>query len=106
MGRSAAQRGPASTWCKTIIGLHSFPPPISAQNPQRQRPPMDLNLHSLPRRLIELRMAHADLDNLIDQAALTLPDDELSVRRLKKRRLLLRDRIAQIEAELDPPEPA
>jgi hypothetical protein len=67
---------------------------------------MDLNLHSLPRRLIELRMEHADLDNLIDQAGATIPDDELSVRRLKKRRLLLRDQIAQIEAELDPPEPA
>jgi hypothetical protein len=67
---------------------------------------MDLNLHSLPRRLIELRMAHADLDNLIDLAAVTVPDDELSVRRLKKRRLLLRDQISQIEAELDPPEPA
>ena len=67
---------------------------------------MDLNLHSLPRRLIELRMEHADLDNLIDRAALDVPDDELGLRRLKKRRLLLRDRIAQIEAELDPPEPA
>ena len=67
---------------------------------------MDLNLHSLPRRLIELRMEHADLDNLIDQASLTLSDDELSLRRLKKRRLLLRDQIARIEAELDPPEPA
>ena len=67
---------------------------------------MDINLHSLPRRLIELRMAHADLDSLIDQAALTLSDDELSLRRLKKRRLVLRDRIAQLEAELDPPEPA
>ncbi|MEP7297218.1 MAG: DUF465 domain-containing protein [Burkholderiales bacterium] len=67
---------------------------------------MDLNLHSLPRRLIELRMEHADLDNLIDQTALMSPNDELSIRRLKKRRLLLRDQIAQIEAELDPPEPA
>lgn len=67
---------------------------------------MDLDLHSLPRRLIELRMEHADLDNLIDQAARTVPDDELGLRRLKKRRLLLRDRIAQLEAELDPPEPA
>ena len=67
---------------------------------------MDINLHSLPRHLIELRMAHADLDNLIDQAALMVPDDELSLRRLKKRRLLLRDQIARIEAELDPPEPA
>ena len=67
---------------------------------------MDLDLHSLPRRLIELRMEHADLDSLIDQAARVVPDDELSLRRLKKRRLLLRDRIAQLEAELDPPEPA
>ena len=67
---------------------------------------MDLNLHSLPRRLIELRMEHGDLDNLIDQATLTTSNDDLSLRRLKKRRLLLRDQIAQIEAELDPPEPA
>jgi hypothetical protein len=72
----------------------------------RQRAPMDLNLHSLPRRLIELRIEHADLDDLIDQAAQTLSDDELSLRRLKKRRLRLRDQIAQLEAELDPPEPA
>ena len=42
---------------------------------------MDINLHSLPRRLIELRIEHADLDNLIDQATLTLPEDELSLRR-------------------------
>lgn len=67
---------------------------------------MDINLHSLPRRLIELRMEHGDLDSLIDQAAVTVPDDELTVRRLKKRRLLLRDQIARLEAELDPPEPA
>ncbi|MES2227534.1 MAG: DUF465 domain-containing protein [Pseudomonadota bacterium] len=67
---------------------------------------MDLNLHSPPRRLIELRMEHADLDNLIDRATVTLTDDELSLRRLKKRRLLLRDQIARLEAEIDPPEPA
>ena len=67
---------------------------------------MDINLHSLPRRLIELRIEHADLDSLIDQATLTLPEDELRLRRLKKRRLALRDQIAQLEAELDPPEPA
>jgi hypothetical protein len=30
---------------------------------------MDINLHSLSRRLIELRIEHADLDSLIDQAA-------------------------------------
>ncbi|MBC7484370.1 MAG: DUF465 domain-containing protein [Rhizobacter sp.] len=67
---------------------------------------MDINLHSLPRRLFELRIEHGDLDSLIDQTSLTIPDDELSMRRLKKRRLLLRGQIACIEAELDPPEPA
>ncbi|MEO6031758.1 MAG: DUF465 domain-containing protein [Burkholderiaceae bacterium] len=67
---------------------------------------MDINLHSLPRQLIELRIEHADLDSLIDQATLVHPDDELSLRRLKKRRLLLRDQITHLEAELEPPEPA
>ncbi|MEO8279983.1 MAG: DUF465 domain-containing protein [Ideonella sp.] len=67
---------------------------------------MNNNLHSLSRQLIELRMEHADLDNLIDQAVIDRPSDELSLRRLKKRRLLLRDRISSLEADLDPPEPA
>lgn len=67
---------------------------------------MNDNLHSLPRRLIELRMEHADLDSLIDQASTDRPLDELALRRLKKRRLLLRDQISRLEAELDPPEPA
>lgn len=67
---------------------------------------MDNDLHSLPRRLIELRIEHADLDSLIDRAAEERPLDELAVRRLKKRRLMLRDMIARLEAELDPPEPA
>jgi hypothetical protein len=67
---------------------------------------MDNDLHSLPRRLIELRIEHADLDSLIDQAAVDRPTDELVLRRLKKRRLLLRDQICRLEAELDPPEPA
>jgi hypothetical protein len=67
---------------------------------------MDDNLHSLPRRLIELRMEHADLDSLIDLSAHQIPADELALRRLKKRRLALRDVIAQLEAELDPKQPA
>jgi hypothetical protein len=67
---------------------------------------MQENLHFPHRRLIELRMEHADLDNLIDIAAEQAPVDELSLRRLKKRRLLLRDQIARLESLLDPKEPA
>ena len=64
------------------------------------------NLHSPQRRLIELRIEHADLDNLIDHVDPAPGGDELSLRRMKKRRLQLRDLIARLEAELDPPEPA
>ena len=69
-------------------------------------PSADTNLRSPQRALIELRMAHADLDSLIDRATAQAPADDLAFRRLKKRRLLLRDQIARLEAELDPPEPA
>lgn len=67
---------------------------------------MNDNLHSPQRRLIELRMEHADLDNLIDRTIADATMDELSLRRLKKRRLLLRDHITRLELDLDPPEPA
>lgn len=67
---------------------------------------METNLHSPHRHLIELRMEHADLDSLIDRSRLENPDDELTLRRLKKRRLLLRDQITRLEASLEPPEPA
>ena len=56
------------------------------------------NLHSPQRQLIELRMEHADLDNLIDRTTDDPGTDELTLRRLKKRRLLLRDQIARLEA--------
>lgn len=51
-------------------------------------------------------MEHADLDELIDRAGAQAALDELALKRLKKRRLLLRDHIALLEAELDPPDTA
>jgi hypothetical protein len=67
---------------------------------------LEANLHSPERRLIELRMEHADLDALIDRSLGESPVDELMMRRLKKRRLALRDQIARLELVLDPKEPA
>jgi len=63
---------------------------------------MNESLHSPQRHLIELRMAHADLDQLIDAAGEQATIDELALKRLKKRRLILRDQISLLEAELDP----
>ena len=67
---------------------------------------MDLNLHSPKRQLIELKIEHADLNALVDLTARATPIDELMLRRLKKRRLHLRDQMSRIELSLDPPEPA
>ena len=65
---------------------------------------MDEQLHSQSRRLIELRIEHGDLDGLIDRVALEQPLNELALRRLKKRRLQLRDQIDQLERASDPDE--
>lgn len=51
-------------------------------------------------------MEHADLDALIDRLGHDNPVDELAVRRLKKRRLGLRDQIERLQNTLDPKEPA
>jgi hypothetical protein len=68
---------------------------------------MDENLHSPQRLLIELRIEHAALEGQIDAMLRAQHQDhELLMRRLKKRRLLVRDRIGQLEGQLEPPEPA
>ena len=64
------------------------------------------NLHSPARQLIALRIEHADLDALIDRLAAESLLDQLTLQRLKKRRLALRDHIARLQATLDPREPA
>ena len=79
---------------------------LSVQVARAEKNTLDLNLHSPERHLIELKIEHADLNALVDITAHATPIDELMLRRLKKRRLFLRDRIAVIELSLDPPEPA
>ena len=59
------------------------------------------------RRLIELQIEHADLDARVDQMTETGSSlDELLVRRLKKRRLALRDEMARLHRQIAPREPA
>jgi hypothetical protein len=67
---------------------------------------LDSNLHSPERRLIALRIEHGDLDAMIDHASDQSPLDEFSMRRLKKRRLGLRDEMTRIERILTPDQPA
>ena len=53
-------------------------------------------------RLRELRVSHRDLDYLIDRLHDDPMVDQLRIRRLKKRKLLLKDMIATLESELIP----
>ena len=53
-------------------------------------------------RLQELTVEHRDLDAAIAQLIAAPPMDELLLRRMKKRKLHLKDRIALLERMLDP----
>ncbi|MBE7186567.1 MAG: DUF465 domain-containing protein [Methylobacterium mesophilicum] len=53
-------------------------------------------------RLAALRSEHRDLDNAIDALAWAAMPDALQLARLKKRKLRLKDEIAQLEDELIP----
>jgi hypothetical protein len=53
-------------------------------------------------RLRHLRIEHRDLDDIIYRLHLDLHVDELQLKRLKKRKLMLRDQIARLESELIP----
>ena len=53
-------------------------------------------------RLRQLRIEHRDLDDVIHGLQLDLYVDQVQLRRLKKRKLLLKDQIARLESELIP----
>ena len=65
-----------------------------------------MNEQELRKRLENLRIEHRDLDLVISHLIETPPADDLLVRRLKKRKLLLKDRILQLEEMLVPDIPA
>ena len=53
-------------------------------------------------KLKELRVRHRDLDDLIDRLSHDATVDQIRLRRLKKRKLLLKDAIARLESEIIP----
>ena len=53
-------------------------------------------------KLRELRVTHRDLDYLIDSLSHDPMVDQLRIKRLKKRRLILKDMISRLESELIP----
>lgn len=57
-------------------------------------------------RIQELNLEHRDLDRAIEALVLTPAADELQLRRLKKRKLLLKDQLFHLQRQLVPDIPA
>jgi hypothetical protein len=53
-------------------------------------------------RLRQLRIEHRDLDDVISRLSMDFKVDELQMKRLKKRKLMLKDQIARLESQLIP----
>jgi hypothetical protein len=63
---------------------------------------IDYQSEELRRRLEDLKIEHRDLDDVIARLAEEAPFDQLQLKRLKKRKLALKDQIAQLESALVP----
>ena len=64
------------------------------------------DLEEIKRRIIELQVEHRDLDVAIARLAEQPSMDELQLRRLKKRKLQIKDSIALLQMHLVPDIPA
>ena len=53
-------------------------------------------------KLRQLRIEHRDLDEVISRLSLDFQSDQLQLKRLKKRKLILKDQITRLESELIP----
>jgi hypothetical protein len=60
----------------------------------------------IQRRIVELEVEHRDLDTVIETISGTVRHDELQLRRLKKRKLQLKDHISLLKMQLVPDIPA
>lgn len=68
--------------------------------------PEDIERTELLQRLQALSIEHRDLDRAIARLVETPLHDELQLKRLKRRKLLLKDQIAWVERQLEGDVPA
>jgi hypothetical protein len=65
-----------------------------------------LDHEEIKRRIADLQLEHRGLDELIAMRLAEPVTDELLLRRLKKRKLQVKDTIVQLQMQLTPDEPA
>jgi hypothetical protein len=74
------------------------PPPAMAEIEDN----VDRELFRNVEKLRQLRIEHRDLDDVIARLTLDIHADELQLKRLKKRKLMLKDQITRLESQLIP----
>lgn len=65
-----------------------------------------MDIEMISHRIKELQLEHRGLDAMIDTISAQTHFDELQLRRLKKRKLQIKDSIAQLQMMLVPDVPA
>jgi hypothetical protein len=63
---------------------------------------VDRDLFRNVEKLRQLRIEHRDLDEIISRLSMDIHIDELQLKRLKKRKLVLKDQILKLESQLIP----
>ena len=63
---------------------------------------MENNTEEIKRRISELNLEHRDLDRAIEALEQNPLHDELQLKRLKKRKLMLKDQIFMLQRQLVP----
>ena len=66
----------------------------------------DIDEQAIQRRIVELQVEHRDLNDVIARLASISGHDELQLRRLKKKKLQIKDQILQLQIQLVPDIPA
>jgi hypothetical protein len=66
----------------------------------------EVELAMLEQRIMQLKIEHRDLDDVIKRLGDQLVYDQLQLQRLKRRKLLLKDQISWFERQVDPDIPA
>ncbi|NLD54030.1 MAG: YdcH family protein [Burkholderiaceae bacterium] len=67
---------------------------------------MHQDIDALKLRIAELQLEHRGLDQVIEQLVRNPDSDQLAVRRLKKRKLQIKDAIVLLQMQLTPDVPA
>ena len=66
----------------------------------------EVELAMLEQHIMQLKIEHRDLDDVIKRLGDQLVYDQLQLQRLKRRKLLLKDQISWLERQVDPDIPA